>query len=334
MKRTFLGILFAIFFFAFAFSPFPVAAKATTLKAASAWPKNHDGNIVFFKFFEMVNEKSGGTLNIKWVGGPELVKARDLPTSATAGTIDIFLSSPGYYGGIVGEGPVLSAFPAYRDFDSCPKVFSKMRPILDREYGKKMTIKPLAWTWVVPFYMWTKKPVHSFEDMKGLKIRAHGGLVPHIVKNLGVSPVTMPSTDVYMALERGVIDGAIRNLASYNVFKEFEFAKYGISSPATWASTILFISLKSWNKLNETEQKVLFEAGMEATSYSVKYWKEMDRKFMENFEGQGVKFFNLPEESKMEWEKRILEGGKAGAMKISPKHAEEMIRIFKEYGAK
>jgi TRAP-type C4-dicarboxylate transport system substrate-binding protein len=334
MKRLFVGSACAIFVLGFLFCAGNVSAKTITLKASSAWPKNHEGHIVYFKFFNLVSEKSGGSLNIKWTGGPELIKAHDLPTAAASGTIDIFTTSPGYYAGIVGEGPIMSAFPAYRDYESCSAVFKQMLPILDQEYGDKMKIKPIAWTWVVPFYMWTKNPVHSFEEMNGLKIRAHGGLVPHIAKALGLSPITMPSTDVYMALERGVIDGAIRNLASFSEFKEYEFAKYGVNSPATWASNIIFISLRSWDKLSAAQQKALSDAGMEITAYSSKWWKDRDEKITKELEEKGVKLYSLPPDVKKQWDARCLEGGKQGAMKLSPKHAEEIIRIFEQYGAK
>jgi len=334
MKRMIVGVLFILGSFSLIIAAGPAAGENVVLKGASAWPQNHDGNHDFFKFFEIVKEKTGGSVTIEWAGGPELAKPRDLPTSAAAGTLDVFTTAPGYYGGIVGEGPILDAFPAYRDFESAPRVFDKMLPILTPEYGKKLKIKPLAWTWVVPFYMWTKKSIQTFEDMKGLKIRAHGGLVPHIARALGVSPVTMPSTDVYMALERGVVDGAIRNLASYNVFKEFELTKFGISSPVTWATNLLFISLRSWDKLSQQQQEALSEAGEEVTVYSANYWQKKNGSYMNKFDEQGVTFFDLPPEMKKEWEERILKGGKEGAMKLSPKHAEEMIRVFQEYGAK
>lgn len=332
MKKTLMFVVVAIFSFYLFVGNVSAAGKSVVLKAGSAWPKTHDNSLVYSKFFKMVEQKTNGSIKIEWAGGPELVKARDLPTASGAGTIDIFQSAPGYYGGIVGEGAILEAFPAFRAFENMPQIFNDALKILAPIYEKKLKIKPLGMTLNYPFYLWTKKPVHSFEALKGLKIRAHGGLVPFIAKALGASPVTMPSGSVYMALERGVIDGAIRNLASLNSFKEYEIAPYGISSPVTWASAITFISLRKWNKLSDKDKRALEEAGAEITEVCARFWKEKNDEYMGRFKSQKIEFFNLPPKTKSKWAKLTEQGGRKGALKLSPSYAEEIIAIFKKYG--
>ena len=144
MKKTIMALSVTVFLFYLLLSTGVARSESVVLKAGSAWPKTHDNGIVYFKFFKMVEEKTNGAVKIEWAGGPELVKARDLPTATAAGTIDVFQSACGYYGGIVGEGAIMEAFPAYRTFDNMPQIFFDTLKILTPIYEKKLKIKPLG----------------------------------------------------------------------------------------------------------------------------------------------------------------------------------------------
>ena len=68
-------------------------------------------------------------------------------------------------------------------------------------------VKVLELNGCISAYLWTKKPVKTLEDCKGLKIRTPGGFQTSYIKSLGAEPVFMPLGDVYLALETGTIDG-------------------------------------------------------------------------------------------------------------------------------
>jgi TRAP-type C4-dicarboxylate transport system substrate-binding protein len=310
--------------------PSVLSAEPIVLKAGGAWPKATASVKVYFDFFDIVNELSNGQLQIEWVGGPEFVKVRDLPTSAAVGTIDVFQCSDGYLAGSVPEGAIADAYPMYRSYENAVEGYYNVLEIVSPIFEQKLKIKPIGQTLFFPFFLWTKQPVRKMEDIEGLKIRGHGGLVPFIISELGGSPVTTPTEEVYMALERGIIDGAVRNLPAFNSFKEYEFAKYGVSIPVTWATADIFISLKSWNKLPKDLQNVLWEAGKKITELNAKHWKKMDQVFMKKFPEQGVTFFDPPESMEKVWREKVIKGANKGANDLSPKYAEKIINAFKE----
>ena len=70
------------------------------------------------------------------------------------------------------------------------------------------TLKSSNSTACIQAFLWTKKPVKSLEDLKGMKIRSPGGHQTNYIKALGAEPVFMPLGDVYMALETGTIGRA------------------------------------------------------------------------------------------------------------------------------
>ncbi len=74
--------------------------------------------------------------------------------------------------------------------------------------------------------IWSKKPLNSIDDLKGLKMRA-GGLAADTFAALGASIVTVPGGEIYAALERGVIDAAEFTTPTVNYGYGFqEVAKY------------------------------------------------------------------------------------------------------------
>ena len=77
-------------------------------------------------------------------------------------------------------------------------------------------------------FMWTKKPVKTLDDVKGLKIRSPGGHQTNYIKSLGAEPIFMPLGDVYMAMETGTIDGIVTCVPLVSPFKLHEVAKHAV----------------------------------------------------------------------------------------------------------
>ena len=81
------------------------AAAKTTIKAISAWGKNHSGvKKDYLPYIKRVNEmlqaKYPGEVEIKYIGGPEAVPTRDQPEALRAGTVDMYYGTAAYYAGI------------------------------------------------------------------------------------------------------------------------------------------------------------------------------------------------------------------------------------------
>jgi len=307
------------------------ASGATVLKAASPWPKTHDNNTLLFKFCALVEKKTNGSLKIQWAGGPELFKASDLPTAAAAGSIDVFHYPIGYLARKIPEAGIYDAYPGNRHFNNVARVNREALKFLGPLCEKKEKIKPFGATTFFPMYLWLKKPVKTIDELQGLKVRVHGGLAPHIMRAIGVNVVTMPTPDVYMALERGVIDGALRNLSSFINFREYEFCKFGMNLPMFVGGTPIFISLRKWNKLDDAQKQAFSEVGDQMNELSAKFWDQKEREFLAQLKSQGVTLEDPTPEFAAEWHKRAAEGGKKAAMKMSPEGGEKIIDIIETY---
>lgn len=114
----------------------------------------------------------------------------------------------------------------------------------------------------------SKKPIQGVADFKGLKIRAPQGMVDEVMTRMGATPVNLPGSEVYTALEKGIIDAADYNsfAVNYNVglYKIAPHANYpGLHSLPMHA---ISINKKLWDSLSEDIQSIL-----ETSTYKLNY---------------------------------------------------------------
>jgi TRAP-type C4-dicarboxylate transport system substrate-binding protein len=77
----------------------------------------------------------------------------------------------------------------------------------------------------------TRKPIRSWADVKGLKIRVPGGVGTQVIKLLGGTGVGVPAPQVYETLAQGVADGIIMPMETKKSFKLAEVAPYSLIVP-------------------------------------------------------------------------------------------------------
>ncbi|WP_251978647.1 TRAP transporter substrate-binding protein [Salinicola avicenniae] len=114
------------------------------------------------------------------------------------------------------------------------------------------------------------REIDSMEDFQGLKIRAPQGMVYNIFERLGASPVNLPGSEVYTALEKGVIDAADSTVLSNNdAMGLHAFAPYPLY-PGFHSMPMIAISLNKqiWDGLPE-DLKSILETGFDAMAYDL-----------------------------------------------------------------
>lgn len=128
-------------------------------------------------------------------------------------------------------------------------------PALQAEY-KDVHLMGLFATEAYPLAT-TKKPVRTLEDLKGLKIRAPGGPPTDMTKALGAVSVPMPMPDVYLALQKGVLDGMWYSHESVLGFKMYEVTKYTTAVPSFAIVFWEVMNKDTWNSFPADIQEQL-----------------------------------------------------------------------------
>jgi TRAP-type C4-dicarboxylate transport system substrate-binding protein len=263
-KRMFYVIIALATFLALNVSLFPtpdVAAEKITIKAISAWGKNHSGVTKDYLPYikranEMLQAKYPGEAEIQYIGGAETIPIPDQPEALRKGQVDMYYGTAAYYAGVAPAANTtkLSQLTSQEEKDvGADAVYDEIhRKLLNAAYLGALGSQN-------PFQLYTIKKITAPDQIKGLRIRTSPMYVDFL-KALGANPVAAKPGDVYQALERGVVDGLMWPLDSIRPWGWHEVVKYVTGPPFYKVSHPLLMNAKKWDSLPKHIQEVLMEA--------------------------------------------------------------------------
>jgi len=106
----------------------------------------------------------------------------------------------------------------------------------------------------------TKRAIKSPSDLKGLTLRSEGKLAAMFLQSQGATPVAMDSSEVYTALQRGTLDGAMSGVTTFISRKWVEPAKYITAIRYVPQAYLVQVNKKWWEGLQSSQRKIIREA--------------------------------------------------------------------------
>lgn len=149
-------------------------------------------------------------------------------------------------------------------------------------------------------HFFTVKPITGLKDLAGMKLRvSNDPIMNGMVKGLGASPTVVSFTELYSALQTGVVDGAEQPIANYKSNAFPEVAPTLILDGHTLGAIQVIISDKAWNKLTKAQQDVLVEAGAYAQDFNAKLSDKKEQEVLNELKASGVNVVEVTDKS--EW---------------------------------
>ncbi len=160
-------------------------------------------------------------------------------------------------------------------------------------------------TWEAGFRcLTTKNPVQTPADVKDIKLRVPPNPIHLTIwTTLGANPVSMGINEVYMAIQQGVVDGQENPIPTIYTNKFYEVAKYVTLTNHVYGPIPLSISMKTWEKISETDQKAIMKAAKEASTFSRKLVSEQLDSMVEEMKAKGAIIY-YPDLA--EWYEKVL----------------------------
>jgi TRAP-type transport system periplasmic protein len=185
------------------------------------------------------------------------------------------------------------------DLGEQEKAMPILLPYLEREL-KKRGLTLLFWRYNSQKGLFGRgKAVEKLDDFKGRKIRSFGSADAEFLKRLGAIPVTMPSTEVSTAMQRGVMDAFIAS-AFYSVGLRWdETCDWGYLIDMTAITSYECVNSNSLAELSAANQKILFDT---AAKYQVRWNKEileLEDKARESMAKAGKKMIQMTKEDRV-----------------------------------
>jgi tripartite ATP-independent transporter DctP family solute receptor len=223
------------------------------------------------KFKEGVEARTNGKIQVELYPGGVLGRDEEMLEQAVLGAGVCVNTDAGRLGVWVPEiGILLCPYLV----DSVEEMQKLLKSDLPKEWFEKLRkeqgLVVLAFNWYAGArHFLTKKPIQKPEDLEGLKIRTPGAPVwQETIRALGATPVALPWTEVYPALQQGVIDGAeAQHPATYGS-KLYEVAKYITRTGHIQLWNAPVVGDKWFSQLPEEYQKILFEEAEKAGDYA------------------------------------------------------------------
>lgn len=149
-------------------------------------------------------------------------------------------------------------------------------------------------------HFFTVKPITGMKDLAGMKLRvSNDPIMNGMVQGLGASPTVVSFTELYSALQTGVVDGAEQPIANYKSNAFPEVAPNLILDGHTLGAIQVIISDKAWAKLTKAQQDVLMEAGAYAQDFNAKLSEKKEQEVLAELKTAGVNVIDVPDNA--EW---------------------------------
>jgi len=241
------------------------AAEAKTLKLqASSAPGDWAHRFMTEGWQQKVGVMSGGSLKVEVLPTKAVVPYKETIDAVANGILDGDLNAVSYFSGrdpaFAMIGDLIAGYDTAEEVQTfCMEGGGKeiLQKLYDKYAGGNIHVVGCG-----PYTkeaLVSKVPIKTVEDFKGVKIRSPEGLAAEVFKRAGASPVSLPFSEVYTSLEKGIVDAAdasafVNNEAS-GMHKVAKYPLYpGIHSMAV----LQFVVNKDvWNKLSDAERTIL-----------------------------------------------------------------------------
>lgn len=249
----------------------------------------------FLDLADKVKERSNGTLEIQVYANSELGSNKDNLEQISSGGSLISVGDAGFIADYVPDIGIMNGPFLYNSYDELVKLCDSDWYHSIEEQCSEQGIKLLAMDWYFGERdIISKKPINSPDDMKGLKIRVPSNTMwTATMEALGAAPTTIQWSEVYSALDQGVVDAAEAPLATIYSSKLQEAAKY-ISTTGHFTGIIgLQMSQKVWDSMTEEQQTALTECIEEEGKIYSENVLGSEQEYREKLEAEGVTFIDV-----------------------------------------
>jgi len=252
------------------------SAKKYTLRMSDPW-----GGLLFHDiaqhFCDSVKAASGGRLEIKLFTTGAIVPAMEVFGKTSKGTLDVFHSWPGYWKGKNEAFVAFASVPYGLDNEGYNIWYYERggKEMLDELYGRFNMVPFFCGNVGQELGLHSNKKATKLEDFKGMKVRTVGWYMDILTK-LGVTVTPLPGPEIYLALERGVIDAVEFSSPAANVPSGFhEITKYviepGVHQPSCQFDVVF--NKDKWNELPD-DLKAIVEICAKETQLWSNAWQE------------------------------------------------------------
>jgi len=252
------------------------------------------------KYAELVKKYTNGEVQITVHAGSSLVKGNPLKAvkDGTVAMTDMFIPFTSGGGKVFG----ISALPFIANsYDDAYRLYQISKPTYEKVFAKWNQKLLYAVSWP-PSGLYTKKPIASLADFKGLKTRTYDKNSAKFINMAGGSAVALPWGEVYSALRTGMVNSVVTSSASGKDGKFWEVLSHFTKINYAYPLQAVTINLDYWKGLSKAQQEAMLKAAAETEKAQWQASKDEDAAALKALADHGMKIAEASPELKKQLE--------------------------------
>jgi len=290
---------------------FFLAALATVSMAAfaqtrwdlpSAYPASNFHTENLAQFADDVDRATGGKLKITVHPNATLFKAPEIKRAVQGGQAQ---AGEVLLGNFQNEWQPfgIDGLPFLADsYASARKLYEAQKPALAKKLGEQNMLLLYTVPWQ-PQGIYSKKPLQSVADLKGIKWRAYSPATSRIAELAGAQPVTVQAAELSQALATGVVESFMTSSATGYDAKVFESVKYYYATNAWLPKNAVLVNKAAFQALDKPTQDAVLRAAMAAEERGWQLSEKKEHEYIELLKRNGMQVVEPPAALKAELRK-------------------------------
>ena len=281
-----------------------IDAQARELRISHQFSEADARHKLAMEFAEKVEKATGGALTFKVFPSQALFKSVAQYDAMSKGALDFSVYPLAYASGKIPE----------LDITLMPCIIDSVEEGMawrNKEIGKRIEaiteakgMKIITWLWYAGGIGSKGKAVKVPEDVKGLKFRAAGKLFEYMLNEAGASITSMASSEIYMALQTGVLNAALtsaESFVSYRLYEQVEYFNAPTDYSIWYMAEPIVMSVKTWKSLSDTERAAVEKVGLELEPRALEIAKEANGIATKTFSDAGVNVYAMTKDDWRQW---------------------------------
>lgn len=265
-------------------------AAEYTMRLSDQYPPTHHVAKAIAQFAQDVSKSTGGKVEVQVFGSDQLFKATQNYPAVARGQVESAVVVSFLWGGTLPDMAAMTIPFLMTDVDKLRKFpQSDAARLLDEKMAAK-GVRNIGWLLDANDGIFTseKAPLVKPEDFKGVKMRGLSKLFDNGLRALGAVPAAMPGSEVYQALQTGVVDGCLTGVDAAYARRFYEVQKYGSAGAVVTVYANLIVNPAWWDKLPPEIRKSIGSAAQKAELALLPKSNGIAPEKIDNLRGKGM----------------------------------------------
>jgi tripartite ATP-independent transporter DctP family solute receptor len=274
------------------------AAPVSLRVSSSAPPDKFGAHYLWYKPFEdELAKRVGDKIKLEYFPNAQLGKEADVVNQVKAGSVDMMLTGASIWATVVPEFGMLDLGFLFSSYDHCAKALdSGVGDAYNKLLLERAGVTILGWGFQVGARsIYTKKPIASVAELKGVKLRVLPTKAFIDTFNIiGATPTPIPINELYTAVQTGVVDGFEHDPGTVIAYKMFEVSKYCFLTRHIYTPMLAYIGKRGLAKIPADLLPDFMQAAALATVASRTEVKAVEAEATADLKTKGVVFAEVP----------------------------------------